>query len=149
MVVSEPVAVREGMSVPVCVGLGVKVGLIVPVLVSVLVAEDVEVRVSVPVGGKVGGNVRLDVGGSVVRISAGVSVVKGEMVPTKPLKEGRLPGSVAQAVRNDKITRQIRMLLQRMSHSKGSSLNHTAKTPAFLLVIPWQSGLLERSHLTV
>ena len=70
-----------------------------------------EVRVSVPVGGKVGGKVRLAVGGTVVRISAGVSVVKGETVPTKPQNEGRLPGSVAQAVRNDKITRQTRMLL--------------------------------------
>ena len=66
--------------------------------------------VSVPVGDKVGGKVRLAVGGTVVRISAGVSVVKGEMVPTKPQKEGRLPGSVAQAVKQDKMNRQIRML---------------------------------------
>lgn len=104
-----------------------------------------DVRVRVTDGIKVGGKVRLDVGGTVVRITVGVSVGKGEIVLRKPQKDGRFPGSVAQAVTNSEITRQTRMLLQRMSHSNGSSLNHTAKYNAFLLVISWQSGLLASS----
>ena len=104
-----------------------------------------DVRVRVTDGVKVGGKVRLDVGGTVVRITVGVSVGKGDIVLRKPQKDGRFPSSVAQAVRNSEITRQTRMLLQRMSHSNGSSLNHTAKYYAFLLAISWQSELLESS----
>ena len=69
------------------------------------------VRVRVTVGVKVGWKVRLDVGGTVVRITVGVSVGTGETVPRKPQKEGRLAESLVQAVRNDKKTKHTRMLL--------------------------------------
>lgn len=81
----------------------------------------VRVAVAVKVGVNVGVKVGLAVGGTGVGVSVGGSV-RGAPVSRKPQKEGRLPGSVAQAVRNDKITRHKRMLLKRMGHSDGSNL---------------------------
>jgi hypothetical protein len=91
----------------------VPVGVTVPVRVTVLVGEDGIVRERVRLGVKVAGRSTLAVGGTLVRVKVGVSVrmaVTAGTVPMTPQKEGRLPGSVAQAVRKDKMNRQIRML---------------------------------------
>jgi hypothetical protein len=91
----------------------VPVGVTVPVRVIVLVGEDGIVREWVRLGVKVAGRSTPAVGGTLVGVNVGVSVgivVTAGTVPMTPQKEGRLPGSVAQAVKQDKMNRQIRML---------------------------------------
>lgn len=67
--------------------------------------------VTVKVGVNVGVKVGLEVGGTGVGVSVGGSIGTDVASARTPQKEGRLPGSVAQAVRNDKIIRHKRMLL--------------------------------------
>jgi hypothetical protein len=121
--VREPVAVRDGVSVRVAVTVWeggrvavivrVPVGVIVPVRVMVFVGDDGKVRERVRLGVKVAVRSTPLVGGTLVKVNVGVSVgLAGTAgtVPITPQKEGRLPGSVVQAVRKEKMNRQIRML---------------------------------------
>jgi len=82
----------------------------------------VRVAVAVKVGVNVGVKVGLAVGGTGVGVSVGGSIVTEVPSARNPQNDGRSPGEVTQAVRNDKITRHKRMLLKRMGHSDGSNL---------------------------
>jgi hypothetical protein len=63
----------------------------------------VEVRVSVTEAVKVAG--------TFVWVTVGVSVGTSKSGPRNPQKEGRVPGSTVQAIKDDRITRHRRMFL--------------------------------------
>jgi hypothetical protein len=107
------VAVTVWEDVRVTVMMRVAVGVTVPVRVMVLVGEGGNVRERVGLGVKVAGRFTPAVGGTFVRVKVGVLVgLAGTagIVPMTPQKEGRLPGSVTQADRKNKMNRQIRLL---------------------------------------
>ena len=106
-------AVTVCEAVKVAVIVGVPVGVTVPVRGLISVGEGENVRERVRLGVKVAGRSTPAVAGTFVKVKVGVVVgLAGTagIVPMTPQKDGRLPGSVVQAVRKNKMKRQIRLL---------------------------------------